>query len=249
MKADFIFFGGQSNMQGQTEAKDNFEVSQNAYEYRLETDSLKKLSNPVGEDIGEILLGSHLGNGSLVPYFAEKYCLETGKNVVAVHVAKGATVIAQWLKDGDEGRERYAKTIEKINGALSKAEADKKYYVWLQGESDALAKTTEDEYCQRLTQFKNDLKKDVGIDKFFIIKVGYFASNFERKDDDEVIMRAQDRLAREDDDFVILTDVTLQLSQDNTYINPEAVGHYNNEAMKIIGETAGEVAGKVRNSN
>lgn len=245
MKADFIFFGGQSNMQGQTETIDNIFISQdNLYEYRLLTDELISLKNPVGEDIGELLLASHLGNGSLVPYFAKEYSAITGKNVVAVHLAKGATEVEQWLKDSERGKERYEKTVEKINGALKKATAQKKYYVWLQGESDALAATSEEEYCKRLTQFKNDIKKDIGIDKFFIIKVGYFASNFERREDDETIMRAQERLAKEDEDFVILTDVTLNLSLDNDYINPEAVGHYNNKAMKIIGQIAGKKAGE-----
>lgn len=246
MKADFIFFGGQSNMQGQTEEINKFSGGEKAYEYRLLTDSLIELKNPVGEDIGELLLASHLGNGSLVPYFVREYTKVTDKNVIAVHVAKGATKIDQWLKDSPNGQERYQKTIEKIRGALRKAESEKKYYVWLQGESDALENTTEEEYCKKLTKFKNDLKKDVGIDKFLIIKVGYFASIFGRKESDEVIMRAQDRVAREDEDFAILTDVTLRLSLDSEYINPDAVGHYNNRAMKIIGETAGNKAGKIR---
>ena len=245
MKADFIIFGGQSNMQGQTESVDNFDTCENLYEYKLLTDELVELKNPVGEDIGELLLASHLGHGSLVPYFAKEYSTVTGKSVVAVHVAKGATVVSQWLKDSDEGKQRYAKTVEKIRGALKKATAGKKYYVWLQGESDALASTSEEEYCKRLTQFKNDIKKDIGIDKFFIIKVGYFASNYGRSEDDETIMRAQERLEKEDEDFVILTDITVKFSLDSKYINPEAVGHYNNEAMKIIGQTAGRKAGEL----
>ena len=154
MKADFIFFGGQSNMQGQTESLDKVIENPQNFEYRLLTDSLIPLNNPVGEDIGELLLASHLGNGSLVPHFANEYTKVTGNNVVAVHVAKGATTISQWLKGSLEGKERYAKTVEKIRGALTKAEANKKYYVWLQGESDALNSTSEEEYCKMLTKLK-----------------------------------------------------------------------------------------------
>ena len=33
---------------------------------------------------------------------------------MAVHAAKGATLLSHWEKDSETGKERYAKTIEKI---------------------------------------------------------------------------------------------------------------------------------------
>ena len=45
MKADFIFFGGQSNMQGQTEAFDAFTAREHLYEYRFLTDELVQIKN------------------------------------------------------------------------------------------------------------------------------------------------------------------------------------------------------------
>ena len=48
---DVIIFGGQSNMQGQSERLSENVPVKSALEYRLLTDSLVPLSNPVGEDI------------------------------------------------------------------------------------------------------------------------------------------------------------------------------------------------------
>ena len=219
---DLLIFGGQSNMQGQTEAELAEPPVEGAREYRILTDSLRPLRHPVGEDIGELLLGAHLGRGSLVPYFAAAYIAETGK-------------------------ERYAKTIEKIGAAKRKCSGiEKVYYIWLQGESDALAATEEKSYRESLVRYKNDLKADAGIDSFMIIEVGYFASHFGGREKDEKIMRAQEEVCREEEDFVLLTDITKKLSLDERYTNPEAVGHYNNAAMKIIGETAGKAAARYR---
>lgn len=76
-----------------------------------------------------------------------------------------------------------------------------------------------------------------------IIKVGYFASMFGRKDSDEAIMRAQERAA-EEGTAIMLTDVATELSREEKNLNPDAAGHFNNASMKIIGRIAGENAAK-----
>lgn len=48
---DILLFGGQSNMQGQTERLSENAVVPGAYEYRLLTDTVIPLQNPVGEHI------------------------------------------------------------------------------------------------------------------------------------------------------------------------------------------------------
>ena len=50
-KTDIIIFGGQSNMQGQTDYLSECEQVQDAVEYRFLTDSFVPLKNPTGEDI------------------------------------------------------------------------------------------------------------------------------------------------------------------------------------------------------
>lgn len=234
-------------MQGQTECDPLDVPVEGAGEYKLLSDTVVPLKNPVGEDLGELLLASHLGRGSLIPYFVDQYVKESGREVLAVHAAKGATVVAEWQKGTKVGGARYAKMLEKILSAKKKLQnPEKKYFIWLQGESDALAHTNEKVYVGQLTKLKNDLKKDVGIDKFMVIEVGYFASNFGGACWDEVIQQAQERICAENDDFLLLTDVTKKLSRDKRYINPEAIGHYSNAAMKIIGAQAGIAAGKYR---
>ena len=121
---DLIIFGGQSNMQGQTEGNPNDMPVANAKEYLLLSDSFKELKNPVGEDIGELLLASHMGGGSLVPYFAQEYVKGTGRSVVAVHAAKGATTIKQWLKNTAEGGERYKKAVENYESRFGALHVD-----------------------------------------------------------------------------------------------------------------------------
>ena len=241
---DLLIFGGQSNMQGQTESDPSDKPVEGAKEFKLLSKTFVPLKNPVGEDIGELLLASHLGHGSLVPYFAESYRKKTGRDVICVHVAKGATTISQWLKTNSDGENRYKKLVGKVT-ECKKATSEtigRVLFVWLQGESDALAKTSESDYFAMLSELKSDLEKDIGIDRFMIIEVGYFASNFGGKEYDEAIMRAQESAAEKG--FVMLTDITRRLSLDSNYINPEAVGHFNNEAMRIIGTVAGEAAGK-----
>lgn len=174
-----------------------------------------------------------------------------------MHAAHANTTVGEWLY----GTQNYAVAQKKISAALKAAsknfEVEKVYYIWLQGETDALISTTENKYKNSLTLYKNQLKEHFKIDAFGIIRVGYFVSfvpwlNDERDQAartaaDEQIMHAQDELAKTDGDFVILTRILSALGTNQNYLNPAAVGHYNNEALKIIGKTAGEALAKIRN--
>ena len=67
---DILIFGGQSNMQGQTEGcpTENDDVV-GALEYKHKSSELVALHHPVGEDYGELISASFEGCGSLVPIF------------------------------------------------------------------------------------------------------------------------------------------------------------------------------------
>lgn len=258
MNVDVIIFGGQSNMQGQTEGCPiNNETVQGAWEYRVYENALVPLKHPVGENFGEetSLFGSHEGGGSLVPAFCRAYVEKTGREVVAIHAARGNTTIAEWQK----GTHRFVNAVRKIRLGIKKAQergsVGRIYYVWLQGESDAVLGTSEEEYLEQLIRFKNDLKKELGITKFGIIKVGYFYSTSqwhknistyeEKKKRDETIMRAQERAVETDKDFVMLARICPELSLNDTYINPKASGHYNNAGMEMIGTEAGKMLAEI----
>lgn len=244
---DVLIFSGQSNMQGSTGEICNLPPRNGVYEYKYIADELVPLRSPVGEVIGEnVLWASALGCGSMVPYFCNEYARIRGE-VTAIHVAKGDSTIAQWQK----GTERFEIAIDKIVKGIKKAESvaeiGKIYFVWLQGESDALKCTPYEEYLKLLIKFKNDLKEKFFFDKFAIIKVGYFAAYAdwckgtfeEKKKSDENIMKAQCAAEEIDKDFTLLTDVTVKLSVTEKYLNKKEHGpHYNNAGMEIIGTEA-----------
>ena len=254
---DVIIFGGQSNMQGQTGAMPEVnEAVEGALEYKLNENELVPLKLPVGEDLGgnKYLLGASHGCGSLIPPFCRTYVKETGREVVAISACRGDTTVEDWQKGTYRYRTAANKMIRGIAKAKALGEVEHIYFVWLQGESDAIIESTEEEYLERIVRLKNTLKKEVGIEKFGIIKVGYFYCNsqwhkggtYEHKIAcDETIMSAQERAVKEDSDFVMLTRVCTELSMNKDYINPEASGHYNNEAMEIIGTEAARALAKI----
>ena len=235
---DIIIFSGQSNMQGQTEAlpEVNPEI-ENALEYRFNQDTLIPLKHPVGEMIDPQLFfkGAADGCGSLVPDFCREYATIKNRKVIAVHAAKGATTISEWL----HGTQRYHFLKLKVRAAIKKAKESynigKIYMLWLQGESDAIIGTSYQEYYEKLIELKNLAKRDLGVDKFGIIGVGYFTDEHSA---DQKIMDAQKQAAKDDQDFIYLTDICEELSLNKSYINPHARGHYSNEGFKLIAKAS-----------
>ena len=143
--------------------------------------------------------------------------------------------------------------IEKIRKGIDKAREKEEighiFFIWLQGESDAIKGTSSQAYLDYLRVLKDALKRDVGIEKFGVIQVGYFVSTCtwcasldKRTERDEAIMHAQEQAVESDSDFVMLTKICPKLSQQAEFINPQADGHYNNAGMEIIGREAGEMS-------
>ena len=263
-KIDVIIFCGQSNMQGQAERLSESAVVEGAYEYRLLTDTVKPLCNPVGETVrydrtaGEDLspdvplrlvlkdwLAAHVvgasayGYTNLVPEFCRAYHKATSREVLAVHGAKGSTEIEYWMPSG----EAYAFLVDKTHAAIAKIkethDIGKIYFVWLQGESDAIASRSREYYKESITVLCRSLKKDIGIEKFGIIRVGRFTGDLR---DDEIIS-AQDEVCRENSDFLMLTEICEELPQMEGYMNPTVPGHYSAKGYEAIGRAAGEALG------
>ncbi len=237
---DMIIFSGQSNMQGQTDFCPEKTVVEGAMEYRYLTNELIPLCHPVGEDIGDALLwGAHEGHGSLVPAFCKAYIEGTGRDVIAVHVARGSTQVCEWLPT----TERYATLVRKVRGALEACpeKPERVWLAWLQGESDAIFQVTQAEYEAQLREVKNALCRDLPLDGFGIIRVGKFAGDAR----DLEIIRAQEALGASGE-FTLLTRVTGVCTQDAQYLNPYVPGHYNNAGMDLIGTRAGANLARVR---
>lgn len=246
-------------MQGQSECLTENDVVNDAYEYKWLTDELLPLKNPVGENITyfmdrgddvtpetnipswlkEHALGAACyGNTNLVPSFCRTYTDITKRQVLAVHAAKGSTRISEWLPEAPI----YDVLIRKARGAIQKVNPERTFFVWLQGESDAIASVAKDDYKADLHVLCDALKADLGINLFGIIRVGRFTND----DRDLEIISAQDEICREDEDFVMLTDIATELNQKDEYMNPNIKGHYNAKGLELLGNAAAKTLGKIK---
>ena len=240
-------------MQGQIETLSEHDIVKDAYEYKWLTDELLPLKNPVGENITyfmdrgdnvtpetnipswlkEHALGAACyGNTNLVPSFCRTYTDITKRQVRAVHAAKGSTRISEWLP----GTPIYDVLIRKARGAIQKVNPERIFFVWLQGESDAVASVMKNDYKAALHVLCDALKADLGIDLFGIIRVGRFTND----DRDLEIISAQDEICREDEYFVMLTDISIELNQKDEYMNPHIKGHYSAKGLELLGSVAAE---------
>lgn len=240
-------------MQGQSECLSENNTVKNAYEYKYLTDEIVELKNPVGENITydfkkgyvfdknisqkdwvetHITGSSCYNNTNLVPEFCRAYTTISGKEVLAVHIAKGSTEIAYWLP----GSAGYEILVKKSNAAQKKVKAEQVFFVWLQGESDAICGHSKDYYKQKIQKLCDTLKQDIGINKFAIIRVGRFTKD----NRDLEIIAAQDEICFESNDFLMLTDIATELNeQSDEYMNPFVKGHYSAKGLEKLGSTAG----------
>lgn len=263
INTDIIIFGGQSNMQGQTECLSECDIVENAYEYKFLSDTAVLLKNPVGENIRydgtqgdpitpECDLGKWLkehvlgaacyGHTNLVPEFCRAYIKETSSKVLAVHAAKGSTQISDWLPGTDGYRFVAEKTLSAVKKAKEEGEVGDIFFVWLQGESDAVYSKSKEYYKEKLVSLSKSLKDDLNINKFGIIRVGRFMKD-ER---DLEIISAQDEICLENEDFIMLTDIATQLNEIPKYMNPQIGGHYSAAGLEKLGSVAGETLGKYK---
>ena len=254
---DIIIFGGQSNMQGQSESLTSTEIVPNSYEYKYLTNEIVPLKNPVGEDITfaktqgyrfersvnqkewlnmHIAGSSCYGHTNLVPEFCRAYTETTGSKVLAVHIAKGSTVIADWLPSSVGYDIIVKKASAAIEAAKSQETVEKIYFIWLQGESDAINGSKKAYYKQKIHELCEAIKKDIGIEKFGVIRVGRF-TNDER---DLEIVSAQNEICLENVDFLMLTDIAVKLNTQPEYMNPFVDGHYSAKGLEKLGFEAGK---------
>lgn len=256
-QVDIIIFGGQSNMQGQSDRLSECEEVANAYEYKQLTDSFVPLKNPTGEDIrydggagvtyglpgvdadgwrrDHVLGAACYGHTNLLPAFCRAYLAKGDVSVIAIHAAKGATELAAWLP----GSEGYAALLKKAKAGIEKAKTQYEIrritFVWLQGESDALACRSAAYYRENLVLLGEALQKELGLQLFAVIRVGRFAGDAR----DEEIIAAQEEVCRTHPLFKMLTDCTERLNKTPASMNPHAPGHYSAAGYEELGNAAG----------
>ena len=249
---DLIIFSGQSNMQGETnKPPESNKPIIGGEEYRYASNSFRLLMHPVGENLdkeGRIfepdyadlplllqkssLLAPYKNYGNMVPYFCDEYIKMTGRNVVAVHAARGSSNIDYWLSPNIG----YRSLVKKTKAALELVDPKRVFLIWLQGESDAIRGLSKAEYKEKLIRLNELLKRDIGIEKFCNILVGRFV--YDSRDFE--IINAQKEVCRENADFLMLTEATEYLTEDKEYMNPIVAGHYNIKGLELIGREAGK---------
>ncbi len=262
-KIDVILFCGQSNMQGQSEALTERESVAGALEYKWLTDSVQPLANPVGENIkydgtagytyhdgvdqaawlrDHALGGACYGHTNLVPSFCRAYIEACDKAVLAVHIAKGSTEVHQWLP----GTDGYRMIVGKAKAALAyisrEYEVEHVFLAWLQGESDAVFKNSKASYKQQLASLARALMAELPLERFGVIRVGRFTRDAR---DDEII-EAQNELCRENEAFLMLTEIATELNTKPEYMNPFVGGHYSARGLEKLGREAGSALGRLR---
>lgn len=266
MQYDLLIFSGQSNMQGQCEKLADREPLEMALEYRYLQNRFQLLRDPVGEDIRydgsaglhitkNVKISSWLpdhvtgspvfGHSTLVPPFCRVYTEETECRAVAVSVAKGSTQLKDWLP-GTPAYEFLCKKVDAARAALQKqGDIRHVYFIWLQGESDALAQVTKEEYMDQLARFNESLRSDLRVEKFGIIRVGRFAG----PEKDGPIMDAQDAICEENSGFLMLSTMAADLYDQPECMNSNANGHFSAKGLQLLGEDAGHALGKYAKRN
>ncbi len=133
------------------------------------------------------------------------------------------------------GYDGYKIIVKKACSAIKKVKSqtsvDRIFFVWLQGESDAVCGNSKAYYKERITELIEAFKKDIGIEKIGLIRVGRF-TNDER---DFEIISAQDEMCIENTDFLMLTEIAIELNAQKEYMNPYVRGHYSAKGLEKLG--------------
>ena len=164
-------------------------------------------------------------------------------DVLAVHAAKESTCIAEWLP----GTMGYDALMQKGKAAIEFAKQNGEimhiFFVWLQGESDAILGITKQEYKEKLLLLNRSLREDLSVECFGIIRVGHFTKD---KRDLEII-GAQSEVCQQENSFFMLTEVSTELNQQEEYMNPHVEGHYSAKGLEVLGTLSGKAFAAYRN--
>jgi Carbohydrate esterase, sialic acid-specific acetylesterase len=237
---DMVLFIGQSNMEGRGNEITSTDVPADwAYEYKSATDEIVHLDDPVGEN-----LPGRAAGGSLIPAFAKSYYenIQENRIIVAVHGAKGGTSISEWQKGGslfDQAVQRFNQGKTFIDSQPNMA-VGRVYYIWLQGERDAVLGTTKDSYKTQFTQFHNDMMNGIGANENgFMIRIGYDYRDTTDTLAVEQIMLAQNELADELSDLTMISKLTSTFTVENGLMQSDEV-HYSQDGYNQLGEESAQ---------
>lgn len=233
---DLIVFAGQSNMTGRGNASLAPKLIDGAgYECKTVTDNgkLYTLKEPFGlnQDRGS-LDDSGLRTGSMVTSFVNAYYSKTKTPVVAVSATIAGSGCVSW---SEIHYKEVASRVKQAEKALKKRglKVDKCYMVYMQGENDGFAQTSQKFYTKKLTTMFSRLKKSCNIEKCLLIRIGKYTKDADLYDK---ILKAQTNLCKTNKNFVLVS--TKAASLKNSCYQSDGI-HLTQGGLNIIGKEAG----------
>ena len=236
---DVVMFMGQSNMSGcGGDAAQAPGVNERAgYEFRAISDPTKlyPITEPFGineNQIGGIIEYPGGKKGSLVSSFVNSYYEETGVPVIAVSASAGATTSEYWTRTAivNDFAERHERAVVWLES--NECSVRNQYVVWLQGESDADAGITAQQYSENMDNIIRPLFIK-GVQKVFIIRPGRTLDDEHFFDD---IIQAQTEMCKDSSYYALAS--TLLAGFDTSYMVDQ--WHYCQTALNLLGEDAGK---------
>lgn len=244
---DLIMFAGQSNMSGcgGDASLAPFVSDEAGMEFRAVSDPTKLYSivEPFGVNENNIngLMEKPGGKkGSLVSAFVNEYYSDTQTQVIAISASRGEMAIGQFLDTGVMEDVHSRLVVAKNYLADNDYEIAHIYMVWLQGESDALNKTSQETYIAQMNDFVEPLFEE-GLQKVFVITPGRMT---QYKDIYNSIIDAQIGMCRDDDRYALATSVLSAVPVE--YMSD--IYHYNQHVLNMVGIEAAKSAAYYSNT-
>lgn len=236
---DLVIFAGQSNMAGGGgDAGSAPSVPHDqGYEFRYGKcpTGLYDITEPFGiYQNGYLSDPDGIRKGSLVSSFCNAYYKATGVPVLAFSATRSGSSINYWLTPEVQGE--LSSKFDLVNAWCSSNHINirKRYVVWLQGETDAMAGMNSETYEAGLSGAFTPLIGK-GLDQVFVITIGQVGGMPGAYD---LIANAQINLCNNSPYFTLGTDV-LRILPD-VYI-PDTI-HYNQSALDTAGAQAASTA-------
>ena len=236
---DLVIFAGQSNMSGRGgDAKTAPGVAKDTgYEFRIGTcpTGMYPVTEPFGVYSNGYLCDlPALRGGSLASAFMNAYYKGCGVPVLGFSAARGGSSISYWQTAPVQ-----AELLQKYDTINAWCTANhifirKKYVVWLQGETDGVARVDKNTYKAGLSRVFAPLFAK-GLNQVFVIPIGQYAGLPGTYDQ---VIAAQIELCASDPHFSLGSDALRSLPP--TYLTDGC--HYNQAALNLVGTQSGAAA-------
>ena len=236
---DLVIFAGQSNMSGRggsVKAAPGVPVD-TGYEFRYGTCPTGMY--PVQEPFGIYSNGylcdlPQLRGGTLVSSFMNSYYKATGVPVLGFSAARGGSSIGYWQTPPVQAELARKYDLIKAWCTANHIHIRKEYAVWLQGETDGVARMDKNTYRKGLENTFAPLFAK-GLDQVFVITIGQYAGLPGTYDQ---IIAADLELCAQDPHFSLGSDALRALPA--AYLTDGC--HYNQAALNIVGSQSGNAA-------